>query len=148
MADQTYSIDTECLKTAEREQRAALLREPDDTASRLRLAWCLFLRAIYESGQERALSAAHFPIFDCRSDGMEAAMSLEQSAEDILGESLLHAKAVQQLSRCPEERNDVARLQSLIAVSGGHTALITADREAVRILARLTDAILQCPDEA
>lgn len=136
----------------EKSYRQRLEIEPGDTGTRLSLAWCLVVQALYEAGQERMagrIMAAAKEMSESP-DGAPvheaiAAAARERNARQLLKGCLRQALMVTQLSRDPREKADVEKLRTLVSLSGAGQAILEADEEAARILRELTRAIASEP---
>lgn len=161
-------FDMEALQAIEGAYRERIDEEPVDTGARLRLAWCLVLRAVHEAGREAmamsvvtaAAAAPGTPVWGasaavpagCSNDAkavsaVEPSVTSTRSEEYtscvLLKNCLQQATMVLQLSTVPEEKHEAARLRDLIQLSGARQAIIEADEEADKIVSDITHAILQ-----
>lgn len=140
LAREAFEIDS--LKRVEQVYRQRLTDDPADMRARTGLAWCLFMQALYQAGQERVLAAL-------AEDGTAPEALEEQfqavpdtDSRDLLRDALRQTIAVSQLSGDPAAQSEVERLQDLVRLSGESQALSEAEEEASRILTEITRAIL------
>jgi hypothetical protein len=143
MSSQRAIIDVDTLSTLESSCRKRLAAEPEDTQARSNLAWCLFMQAVHQSGQENLLSALYREDGELRekSDPL-LADHLDRDAYQILRDCLQQAVAVVQLSPDERHQSEVGKLHQLIRLSGGEQALQEAEAEAGRIISELTRDLL------
>lgn len=86
--------------------RKLLSQDPDNLVARIRLAWCLFAEALYDSGRRVQDSAPGEPLPE---EG-----AAESSAASTAEEALRHAVTAKLLSVRPEDRAEAERLEELI----------------------------------
>lgn len=94
-------------------------REPEDTAARLRLAWCLLGKAFHRAGEDA--------ISNTKSDSTEG-------AEQLLQRCLHHATIITQVSVRVQERQQADSLRALVEMAGGYAALEKSSEEEDTIL--------------
>ncbi|MGC4046128.1 MAG: hypothetical protein QM758_20240 [Armatimonas sp.] len=99
-------------------------REPDNTAARLRLAWCFLGRALYRVGQTSVVPAV--PLSDGDADTLE-----------LLQKCLHQVTVVRQISLQSHEQQEAQMLYSLIGMANGHQVTQKSDDEANAILQNL-----------
>ncbi len=149
MAVRESIFNLDGLKQAESGFRERLAAQPDDMRTRVNLAWCLFIRALHQAGQESmlaALAAAEHP-GEPVSVG-RAKITFDTNSEELIQDSLRQAFTVRQLSMQSEECSAAEQLQALVRLSGGAEAVCTAAEDAVRILAEITWEVIQgAPEE-
>ncbi|HEY3282486.1 MAG TPA: hypothetical protein VGN26_09450 [Armatimonadota bacterium] len=132
-------IEIEALKHSEEIYRARLANEPGDTTARMKLAWCLFMQALYRAGQESVLMAL-VAASGAREDSPEGALLKALQSEEssaLFGECLKQTNTVLQLSPSDGDRRDMERLQYLARLSGAGQAVVEAEEAAARILGEL-----------
>src|SRR3712207_1101837 len=116
-------LDEHALREAERGYRLRLTDEPGDMVTRVSLAWCLFLQAMHQAGQENTLA-----VLDETAGGRPAPLngrtSRDHETRRLLQDCLRQAMIVRHLSRSAEERSEMERLQSWVRLSGGREALL------------------------
>lgn len=140
-------FDMDVMTRLERIYRRRLAEEPGDMDARVGLAWCLFIQALYQDGQQSMLTA-----LVAAGDGKEEQASVvirsiaERDASHLLKDCLKQALTVQQLSPHPQDRSEVEKLQALVKLSGAGRAVIEAEDENARILAEITREIIHGPD--
>jgi len=147
-------FDMGALRKAEQGYRRRLEQEPGDTATRLGLAWCLVVQALFEAGQEETLGqllAAASPGGPTASERIQATLTAAEAAAErdsrtLLRSSLQQALLVSQLSTDPQEKSDSEWLRALIRLSGGEQTLVEAEEEAVTTMRAVTGAVLRPPD--
>jgi len=145
-------FDMRALRRAEQDYRRRLEQEPGDTASRLGLAWCLVVQALFEAGQEETLCRVpehpHAPAPPPTATAPAAtAPAAERSSRSLLRGSLQQALLVSHLSTDPQEKSDSEWLRTLIRLSGGEKALVEAEEEAVAALRAVTGAVIRTPPD-
>lgn len=123
-------FDMTALEKSEQASRRILENEPGDTATRLKLAWCLTLQAVYRAGQEEEQDNAAAPPVE---DGRDAGT--------LLNCGLQQAVIVLHLSDEPRERREAEQLRTLATRCGAGNAVAASDAEAERVLSDLTEAI-------
>lgn len=143
MSPRRAIIDVHTLSTLESNCRKRLAVEPEDSQARSNLAWCLFMQAVHQSGQEKLLSALY------REDGQlrekhdpELTDHFDRNAYQILRDCLQQAVAVVQLSPDERHQSEVGKLHQLIRLSGGEQALEDAEAEAGRIISEIARDLL------
>jgi hypothetical protein len=144
MDDIQEVFDPDVLKRLERSYRRHLAKKPEDMGARINLAWCLFMQALHQAGQESILRI--FREVDTGTDsqrGNRIRTDLDTDALQLLKECLQQMHTVQQLSLHARERVDVEKLQALIRLSGGERAVVEAEKETLRALIKLAQEILQ-----
>jgi hypothetical protein len=124
------------LERAERTYRQQLIAHPEDTELRLRLAWCLFMQALYQAGQEAALNAV-----ERDSEALPEA-ECERDSQALLRDCLQQTYTVMHVSIRSGDRPDVEKIQELVRLSGTQSVLLQAQDRAAYILAKLTGEML------
>jgi hypothetical protein len=144
---QRKTFDISTLKRVEEIYRKRLVEEPGDMVARLSLAWCLFMQALHQAGQESLLAALaeagkgqEMPLDE------QASPAPDHDSSELLTECLKQTITVMQLSPNPQDRTDVERIQALVRLSGEEEALSEAEEEAARILGEMSRAILRDTD--
>lgn len=153
LSRQTASVfDMEGLAAIEAMCHSCINQEPENTSARLRLAWCLVVRAFHEAGQESALTQ-----IDADKDRLEAVGKMPLNAPDLSGEesgekktatqllrsSLKQTMMVTQLSTNPSERKEAESLQRLVTMSGGKQAVVEVNEESNHIFAEIAQALMK-----
>lgn len=142
IAEPPKTVRVESLAQAEAACRSRLAFEPTDLGARKKLAWCLFLQAIHQAGQETLLELV--PEELCTEKPAPAGdVPAARAARELLRECLRQSIAIRQLSTDPQDVHEIDRLQGLVRLSGGEEALFEAEREARGILARVTQELVQ-----
>ena len=136
------------LKQAETGFREQLAACPDDMKTRVNLAWCLFIRALHQAGQESMLAILSAPANPGEpvSEG-QTGMTFETNSEELIRDSLRQAFTVRQLSMHSEESSAAEQLQNLVRLSGGENAVLMAAESAVRVLAEITWEVTRATPE-
>lgn len=133
MKDSQHLVDPEALRRMEAVCRARVLADPMDTLVRGRLAWCLFLQAVHQAGQESILEQLGLTTLEV--DAVRIPESLaDRQAQELLDECLRHTEAVLHLSAPGQQRTEMERLLGLARLSVGEPAFIAAEQKAHRIL--------------
>ena len=137
-------FDLCALQIAEANYRDELQTHPDNTATRLNLAWCLFMQAVHSSGRESACpSADNLPTTHtekcCKSTD-------QRSSQALLQECLGHTFMVRNLCIHKKDFQDAARLQALVRLSGLHDAAKNAEAQSMERLAKLSWEIMHGTD--
>ncbi len=130
-------IQIEALRRSEDIYRARLANEPGDTSARVKLAWCLFMQALYRAGQESVLGALVSAPEESAAQQSWVQAVMNQGAAELFSECLRQTSTVLQLSPSAGERHDMERLQDLAKLSGAGQAVLEAEEEAARILGEL-----------
>ena len=130
------------LRRAESSYRECLVSDPADTATRLRLAWCLFVQAVHQAGRESILETISFdgPGSDLLPGVIRSIQ--ETDVDHLLQDCLRQTTTVMQLTRRPHERSDVEMLQLLVKLAGAEQWAADADREATMRLRDITKALI------
>lgn len=132
----------EALTQVEASCRDRLTAEPADVPVRKKLAWCLFLLALHQAGQETLLPLAA-PAGDANSSG--GVRYGDRDARQLLRECLRQMVAVRQLATDPQDLLEIERLQSLVRLSGGEAELTAAEHEARAAIAKMTRELMEFP---
>ncbi|MBW3623164.1 MAG: hypothetical protein KY468_07105 [Armatimonadetes bacterium] len=130
------------LKRAEQMYRTRLANEPNDSGARIKLAWCLFMQALYRAGQESMLDALLVQPEDGGEKNARTRCIWDQSADDLIRECLCEAGTVIQLSSDAACRSDARRLQALVKMSGGEQAVTSSRENSSRILVEVLQELL------
>ncbi|MBB6052877.1 hypothetical protein [Armatimonas rosea] len=108
--------------------------EPDDTANRLQLAWCLLTWAFYQSGQESGASPRKTAsLKKCRDPHDVTA----QGSQVMLFHGLRQALIVAELSTNPNEHLEVSNLINLATLFGNTNIVEKSYRENDLILSEI-----------
>jgi hypothetical protein len=143
MGNQESIFDLEVLRRREQIDRDRLANEPGDTEARIRLAWCLFMLALYHAGQENILTKLLTVSRRSKvASGNSLQAALDGGAQEILRDCLRQTCTVEQISADPRDCTDVAKLQMLAKSIGAQEMVTEAQEEAAHILAELTQGIL------
>ena len=143
MKQEQGAIAMASLKRAEHIYRTRLANDPDDSNARIKLAWCLFMQALYRAGQESMLNALVSPGSDEPSEVFVRSRCIwDQDAEDLIHECLNQTGTVMQLSSDPLHRTDALRLQALVKLSGGDLAVAQSRENSSRILSEFLHDVL------
>ncbi len=142
IAETPKAVQLESLAEAEAACRTRLAFEPTDLGARKKLAWCLFLQAIHQAGQEALLDLVPDELRTAEPTPPERPTH-PRGARELLRECLRHCFAIRQLTTDPQDVHEVERLQALVRLSGGEAALSEAENEARGILARVTQELVQ-----
>jgi hypothetical protein len=122
-------FDLTALEAVSNDCRAMLMAGPDNLALRLRLAWCLFMLALHQSGRETAITESgpalrNAPVCPDNGLGQHAGRS---SAGALLRDCLQHNNIVRHLATDDEDRKSADRLHSLALLSGATAAAHEAE---------------------
>ena len=133
-------LDIAGLHIAEAGYRECLQTQPDNTAARLNLAWCLFVQALHRGGIEsvcmvEADQPVMAPIKCSRATG-------ERNSSALLQECLGHAFMVRNLSVGRKDIQDAQRLQALVRLSGLQDAAKSAEAQSMDWLIALSCEIM------
>ena len=134
MQSSSRLFDLCALQTAEVNYREHLLSQPDNLATRLSLAWCLFIQALHQSGHEAAimyngLAYEQALVPSVASDHMVAE---RRNAQSLLHDCLQQTYIVKHLSTNDEDRTGVERLQVLVELAGAQEPATYAEAESLR----------------
>lgn len=146
MKDPQHLVDPEALRRMEAVCRARVLADPVDTLARGRLAWCLFLQAVHQAGQESILEQLGITPLEVKAVGPRESFE-DRQAQELLDECLRHTEAVLHLSAPGQQRTEMERLLGLARLSVGEPAFNSAEQKAHRILDTLIRD-LKGPDTA
>ena len=124
-------VNLDALNRAAEKYRHQLDNNPDDMDSRVQLAWCLFLLAMFGTTTEKGLPKAHV-------ESSLTAWDAEKALNDCLRETFM----VIQLSTDKEDHIRVKTLQSLVKLLCGTQILSHAEQEATSVLTQLIQEIL------
>lgn len=102
-------------------------REPDNTAARLRLAWCFLSRALYRVGQTSVSP----------SNPHTSSVEGETDANELLQKCLHQVTVVRQISPEPHEQQEAQMLYSLVGMAGQPQLIQQSDEEDSAILHKL-----------
>jgi hypothetical protein len=136
-------IDADRLGKLVRDYRQQLEKKPEDMRLRINLAWCLFMQALHQAGQEALLRSL-------QENGIihkEVGMALEAEAQQLLRACLRQTYTVQQLSQRQQEHEEAGRLQSLVKQSGGEHLAQEVERMAMGSLLDLVQEIRRGPNK-
>jgi hypothetical protein len=158
-------FDMDVVRDVEQTYRHRIEKEPVDTGARLRLAWCLVMRAFHEAGREEmawslcSSNPTRVTVAPTQGDDHGScepiqAASLQVgtpespggSSRCLLAGSLRQASMVLELSTSQEERREAVKLRELIRLSGAQHAITAADDESEQVLSELTRDILSATD--
>ncbi len=137
-------IDIVWLAETEAACRRRLRDRPDDLAARMRLAWCLFVHATHQAGEERLLSEmlsnGERPAAPARAAPRAAR---DHDAVHLLDDCLRQVNIVAELSASPEHRADAQKLRGLVQLATGGHGMSLVEEQAARALQELLQAILE-----
>jgi hypothetical protein len=86
-------------------------REPEDTVTRLRLAWCLIAWALYQCGQE-VTKSHYFP-----NDQIHINKNKDnKNSQNLIDNGIRQAMIVSALTTKPEERKHAENLLNLVSM--------------------------------
>lgn len=137
------AIEMTTLKRSEQIYRTRLANDPNDSEVRIKLAWCLFMQALYRAGQESMLSALVATSMDePREKQLHPKCVWDQDAQDLIRDCLCQSSTVIQLSANPRHRTDAQRLQALVRLSGCELAVSQAREKSSRLLSEVLQEIL------
>jgi|SRR5579862_5259075 len=128
------------LERAEQTYRQQLISHPEDTELRLRLAWCLFMQALYRAGQEAAMNA------EPSDPDSPSEPRCERDSQGLLRDCLQQTYTVMHVSVRSGDRPDVEKIQELVRLSGTQNVLRQAQDRAAYILAKLTGEMLNAAE--
>ncbi len=137
--------DVNLLRRIEDTYTRSLLEKPDDMQVRLRLAWCLFMQALHQAGQESVVTALVNDEASHRSSGASL-LPFDKDAYLLLKDCLRQTFAIMQLSPCAQDQKDVRQIQELVGLLGAGQVFTDAKDEAYQILSNLTQDILSMPE--
>ena len=144
MKHDRLTIEMASLKRAETIYRSRLVNTPENTETRIKLAWCLFMQALYRAGQESMLAALISNDEDNQSDLSQRSKFIwDQDAGELINDCLQQTSTVLQLSASSKERLDANRLQSLVKMSGGEQAVAQAREASSRLLGEVLQELLR-----
>jgi len=109
-------LNLPAVRRAEESYRKTLQTQPDNTATRISLAWCLFIQSLYSSGIEAALSAVD-DTPAVRANTIEY-QAVNRNSETLLDEFFGQISIVKHLSVHKNDVFDTTRLEELIRLSG------------------------------
>ena len=112
MGTQSSIFDPHGLKEAEEAYRFVLRREPDNMDTRINLAWCLLLQAVYQSGQETMLAEQNDSTAEACHKTNPPSLSPGPDARHLLQECLRHSLTVRHLSARTSDQVDVEKLEA------------------------------------
>ena len=134
------TIDLASLQRAEDRFRKKLQSQPDNTSTRLNLAWCLFMQAEHCSGKESVLPLAseHLP------DALNPDVNTEshRNSQSLLHEFLGHICIAKNLCIHKSDFMDASRLQTLVNLSGLQDAARQVEDQSTERLYRLSWEIM------
>lgn len=134
-----HTINIEAIRGAERVYRSCLIEEPADTATRLRLAWCLLIQAVHADGRQSSLRGASEGTAQFESDP-QGTVPVEVGI--LLEDCLRQTTAVMHLSRNEVEHADVRMLQNLINIAAADAEENPVMEESRRRIREITHAIV------
>ncbi len=123
--------------------RTRLANDPTDSNARVKLAWCLFMHALFRAGQESMLKALFATLEpDTVEKGRKVQSIWDQDADNLIDDCLQQTATVMQLSSDPRDLTDADRLQNLVELSGAGKAVDEAKDNSNRILAELLQDLI------
>lgn len=148
----TPSLDIEAVKQTEIACRRLLLQQPEDLETRINVAWCLLLRALFRAGME----ARSGPRANLQSTSRIASITMDglggdsRSSRSLLNECLRHTSIVKQLgidaeagAAATEVQTQLSAMQSLIGILGCRDQVLMAEAQVSRILDRIAGDLSQ-----
>src|SRR5260221_13074768 len=106
-ADPQPVFDIDGLRRVESVYCARLAQDPGDHVARMHLAWCLFMQALHESGQQSVIAALFSQDDHLDKRTMKRIRSvLDRDAQRMLRDCLRHSVTVMQLSTDPRDKRD------------------------------------------
>lgn len=141
----TRPLRLEALIQVEASCRSRLASEPADVAARKKLAWCLFILALHQAGQETLIQILPSEVETVPHSATDSEQFRGRDARQLLRECLRQTVAVRQLTTDAQDLLEIDRLQSLVRLSGGEAELTEAEREARSALAKMAHELLQFP---
>lgn len=132
--------------------RTLLTHDPDNLMARIRLAWCLFAEALYESGRKvQGSDGGSEGGQPAPGSGPDTESALKQShmsvgsGASLADEALRHAVTAKLLSVRPEDRMEAERLEELIVSMADSDA---ADRIRSRVYQAMSELSADVLDNA
>lgn len=135
------AIEMAALKRAEHLYRTRLANQPDDCAARVKLAWCLFMQALYRAGQESMLKALFSTEEESLTHHARIRNVWEQDANDLLQDCLFQTGMVMQLTSDPQCRAEIQRLEALVKLIGCEQAVAYAHENSSRVLGEMLQEV-------
>ena len=132
-----HSINIDAIRGAERVYRSCLIDEPADTSTRLKLAWCLLIRAVHADGRQAILQNGMPAPFEA-----PIGCDTSENVGNLLEDCLRQTTAVLHLSREETERADVEMLQNLIEIAAADAEENLVLEESRRRIREITHAIV------
>lgn len=139
-------VDLDALRIAEQGYRQLLIAEPGDMEVRVDLAWCLFMQALHLAGQESMCCSADTASEYPATGRFATRPVLEREARSVLRECLQQTITVSQLSRNRQDQLVIEKLQALVRLAYGESAVVVAEGTARRVLAEITTAVMNAAD--
>jgi hypothetical protein len=140
-------FDIESLRRVEGVYNARLAHDPGDHGARMHLAWCLFMQALHECGQQSVIAALFSPDDQLDARTIKRIRSvLDRDAKRMLRECLRHSVTVIQLSTDPREQRDAQNLQALVRLSGGDPTVQEAEGDGRRIMKSVARELINPQD--
>lgn len=138
------AFHSDALKRVEAVYRRQLTQDPADAVARVGLAWCLFMLALLQAGQESVVEALLDPTAGEHPPVEETApAALGPNAAELLEDCLRQTLTVKQLTSNAEARVSAERILSLVRLSGGGRALGAAEERAARVLNDVAREVLE-----
>lgn len=141
MEIQPNVFDPHGLKEAEAAYRFILRQEPDNMDTRVDLAWCLLLQALYQSGQETVIAGQNNPVPSASGQTALPGLSPDPDARHLLQECLRHSLTVRHLSARTSNQLDVEKLEALVLLAGGRELLLSSEEGGERIREKIVRAL-------
>ena len=145
MQPSPHLFDLCALQRAEANYKECLLTQPDNLAVRLSLAWCLFIQALHQSGQETAIISNNLPYEQAVPPAQDTPVKV-RDAQALLQDCLQHLYNVKHLSIDEEDRSGVERLQTLVELAGAKGPSISAETQSLQRLIELAWEIRHSAD--
>lgn len=128
--------------------RQRLVADPSDIPARSSLAWCLLFQSLEVNCTQAYWNQLLTTCDQLDRNSREKVLNLcpqrpraASNAHDLIKESLLQATTVSHLSANSCDHDNLLRIQQLVSLIGGDEVIDEAEKEATKILTRMTRAI-------
>lgn len=115
--------------------------------TRVNLAWCLLLQALYQSGQETVIAEHKGSEVGSQNQDPDAGLAPGPDARHLLQECLRHSVTVRHLSARPANHLDIEKLQALVVLAGGHELLLSAEEGGAVVRDNIARAVWSASDQ-
>ena len=143
----TNPISLTALRRSEAVQRARLANEPGDGAARLKLAWSLFVKALFRAGQESMVLGLFAADDRSPQDGSRMKQIWDEDSGQLIDACLREALTAREFSVDPDEQIEIVRLLSLLKMIGAPGADLDSIGKAGRIHQSVLREIMDLPVE-